>query len=57
METLVAVLSFSVNVLFVAVFRGRIEIPVAIAVFRQFDAVPVVRDSVFYVGGMREDVA
>ena len=42
METLVAVLSFSVNVLFVAVFRGGIEIPVAIAVFRQSDAVPVV---------------
>ena len=57
METLVAVLSFSVNVLFVAVSRGGIEIPVTVAVFRQFDVVPVVRDPIFYVGGMKEDVA
>ena len=41
METIVAVLSFAVNMLFVAVSRGGIELPVALAVFRQFDAVPV----------------
>ena len=57
METIVAVLSFAVNMLFVAVSRDGIELPVALAVFRQFDAVPVARGPIFFNGGMREDVA
>ena len=56
MEIIVAVLSFAVNMLFVAVSRGGIELPVALASFHQFDVVPVARSSVFFVTAIREDV-